>query len=128
MDDITFKYSFINELSLDEISDLAYLTFGIFGCMRRNLYTAYNNGDSLPVAIAYKNEKAIGWAFLSPYYLNVENELTCMCFVDENYRRKGIGSRLVQNVKNRTDKNLSYGLCDNKLKFFIKNGITKLQW
>ena len=78
-----------------------------------------SNGGKSFIVLAYENEIPIG---IGHYYY--ENGL-CNFFVRKEYRRRGIGSKLVQEVKKNSDKDKLYahfGISESKI-FFEKMDI-----
>lgn len=84
------------------------------------------NGSSFPVSIAYVKDTPVGICMI---HKTSNKKYIIATFVDKKYRRNGIGSKLIQSIKNKVQMPIIriYGETYS-LEFFEKNNITHSGW
>jgi ribosomal protein S18 acetylase RimI-like enzyme len=131
---ITFQKTLLGKLPKGIIKKLGKLTFGDNGLMYNHIEIALDKEpeDSIDtdevVVAAYDENKIVGWVLC----MGISNakEAVIGTFVRPSYRRMGIGTKLIQHIKqylkkNNSVKTLIVNFHDDRSKnFYKKQGST----
>lgn len=123
---ITFNTDFMNiriksfdELTLDQLYKILKLRFDVFVSEQNSIYDEYDNKDYDAIHFFIEDkESVVGYLRLYKKSLSVVS--LGRIVVHKDYRKKGLGRKLVQEAINYSKSNLKVGEIQISAQFYLK--------